>query len=186
MNDNWIVAKASVIGASHIKENLPCQDSHGYKFFSEDNFGIAVVSDGAGSTEFSHLGSGEVVQQVIEKFSKLTKEETFHLNAPELSIWNKKSVEVFKSILTALKEFAEEEKINYKSLAATAIVIIITPYGLLTTHIGDGRAGYLNEKGEWLSCITPYKGELANETVFITSDFWEDENFEKFIKCRII
>jgi len=186
MDKNWIVAKASVIGNSHIKENLPCQDSHDYKFFSDENFGIAVVSDGAGSADFSDLGSIIVVKQAIEHFSKLIKTENFYAIPPEENIWKEKSIEVFKNIFEEIKKHGENEKINYKSLAATAIVVAIMPYGIIATHIGDGRAGYLNDKGEWLSCITPYKGELANETVFITSDFWEKENLEQFIESRVI
>ena len=186
MDNNWLVAKASVIGNSHITEKLPCQDSHGYKFFSEENFGVAVVSDGAGSAVFSDLGSSKVVEQALVKFSNLIKTEKLYEAAPEEIIWKEKSIHVFKEIFAELQKFAEEEKINYKELAATAIVVAIMPYGIIATHIGDGRAGYLNDKGEWFSCITPYKGELANETVFITSDFWEKDNLDQFIESRII
>jgi hypothetical protein len=183
---HWLVAKASVIGNSHITEKIPCQDSHGYKFFNEENFGIAVVSDGAGSADFSDLGSIKVVELAIEKFSKLIRLYEFYKAAPEEIIWKEKSIQTFKEIFTELKFFAEEVKIDYKALAATVIVLAIMPYGIITAHIGDGRAGYLNEKGEWFSCITPYKGELANETVFITSDFWDKDNIDQFVESRII
>lgn len=183
---NWIVAKASVIGESHIKENIPCQDAHGYQFFKEENFGIAVVSDGAGSAEFSHLGSGKIIELGLQKFSKLIKEDKIYKTPPEITYWDKKAQEIFKEILEELKIFANQECVNYKSLAATAIIMITLPYGLIMAHIGDGRAGYLNERGEWHSCLTPYKGELANETVFITSDFWQYGNLELFIETRII
>jgi hypothetical protein len=186
MDNNWLIVKASVIGNSHITENLPCQDSHGYKFFSKENFGVAVVSDGAGSADFSDLGSGKVVEQALKKFSTLIKTEKLYEAAPEETIWKEKSIQVFKEIFAELQKFADEENINYKTLAATAIVVAIMPYGIIATHIGDGRAGYLNDNGEWFSCITPYKGELANETVFITSDFWEKDNLDQFIESRII
>lgn len=186
MENRWVVAKATVIGNGHMKENIPCQDAHAYKFFHEDNFAIAVVSDGAGSAEFSQIGSKIVVEQAIEKFSILVQENNFVLQAPEFPFWRQKCVETFNSIFIYLQEIALREHIDYKSLAATAIIVILTPYGLLTTHIGDGRAGYLDGQGEWHACIKPFKGELANETVFITSDFWRKENIEDFIESRVI
>jgi len=186
MDNNWLVAKASVIGNSHIAEKLPCQDSHGYKFYGEENFGIAVVSDGAGSADFADLGSRKVVEYAIEYFSNLIKSEKYYLATPEEIVWRENAIGVFKVIFAEMQKIAEEEKINYKTLAATVIVLAIMPYGILVTHIGDGRAGYLNDNGEWFSCITPYKGDLANETVFITSDFWMKENLEQYIESRII
>ena len=46
----------SVMGASHEKTNLVCQDSSAFK--AEDHYAIAVVADGHGSKKHfrSHLG----------------------------------------------------------------------------------------------------------------------------------
>jgi hypothetical protein len=77
-----------------------------------------------------------------------------------------------------LEQFANEKKIALKSLNATAIVVIHTPVGILATHIGDGRAGYKNEKGEWKALITPHKGEEANQTIFIQSEFWNFPDYK--------
>ena len=181
-----MVAKASVIGNSHIKEELLCQDSYAYEFFPDDDFAIAVVSDGAGSAEFSHIASQQVVNQAMDEFSKIVKSEKLNLIKPSDDIWQKQAIETFKIISQSIKKFSETENLNFKSLGATAIVMIIVPYGLLTAHIGDGRAGYLNGNGLWNSCMTPFKGELANETVFITSDFWEEKKLDRFIECRVI
>jgi hypothetical protein len=45
-------------------------------------------------------------------------------------------------------------------------------------HIGDGRAGFCSSAGgEWVSILTPHKGEEANQTIFITNNWWSKSNF---------
>ncbi|MBK7438376.1 MAG: protein phosphatase 2C domain-containing protein [Saprospiraceae bacterium] len=48
--------------------------------------------------------------------------------------------------------------------------------GLICSHIGDGRAGYQDNENTWHSVLEPFKGEEANQTIFITSDIWESPN----------
>ena len=55
---------------------------------------------------------------------------------------------------------------------ATIILMLITPNGMLTAHIGDGRMGYKSKDGEWKALMTPHKGDEASSTVFIPND-WE-------------
>ena len=55
---------------------------------------------------------------------------------------------------------------------------------MLVTHIGDGRAAYLNEIKEWNSIITPFLGEEAGSTVFITSKIWNEPN--RYIESRVV
>ena len=76
-----------------------------------------------------------------------------------------------------LKTVAEKNGKTISSLAATAIVLIHTPKGILVSHIGDGRAGYADINGCWKSLIVPHKGEEANQTIFMTSDFWNIPNY---------
>jgi Protein phosphatase 2C len=173
MKEPWIVSKASVIGNSHIADNIPCQDSNRYKYFDEENFAIAAVSDGAGSASNSHIGSKLIVEKALELFFIEIKANAFNNKLPTKLEWEILCRKVFSEIYNILKEYAKANEIEVKSLAATVIVIVIVPYGLLISNIGDGRAGYLGEKQEWEACIEPTKGEYANETVFLTSVFEE-------------
>ncbi|MBQ1201890.1 MAG: protein phosphatase 2C domain-containing protein, partial [Alistipes sp.] len=54
---------------------------------------------------------------------------------------------------------------------ATIILMLLTPRGMLTAHIGDGRMGYKSKDGEWKALMTPHKGEEACATVFIPNDW---------------
>lgn len=53
---DWVVGGASSIGCRHIQENTPIEDNCYYESWG-NGWGIAVVSDGAGSREKSAIGS---------------------------------------------------------------------------------------------------------------------------------
>lgn len=175
----WIVVGASVQGSGHISMNLPCQDSSSYKYIG-DGWGIAIVADGAGSAKHSQVGSSIAVQRGLFHFEKLISANNWMQSnqLPTDIQWNKNSYQTLKVLHDEIKKFSEQKNVDYKSLSSTIIVVIHAPKGLLVCHIGDGRAGYRDSQGEWHSIITPHKGEEANQTIFIPSDFWDVPYFE--------
>ncbi len=172
---DWIVVWASVIGGLHAKENLPCQDACLVKNLHQ-GWGIATVADGAGSCEYSHKGAEQCVQLATQYFANLIyQKEWIEKNIlPCEKEWGKLALEQILLIKQDLQTFAQQHVIPFESLSCTLIILIYTPLGLLLAHIGDGRAGYLNTKEEWHSLMYPFKGEEANQTIFITSDFEEN------------
>jgi len=144
-----------------------------------DGWGIAIVSDGAGSAENSHIGSKIVTERGVEHFKTLIENEGWIKNStlPTDAKWLQLSYLTLKTVRDDMEAVAQNNKIPLKSLSATAIVVVHSPFGILATHIGDGRAGYKNEKGEWKALINPHKGEEANQTIFLTADFWNIPNF---------
>ena len=175
----WIIVGASVQGNGHISMNLPCQDSHAYEYI-RDGWGIAITSDGAGSAKLSHIGSAASAARAMFHFKNLIeKERWIEMGTLPTDIeWMKKSYQVLKTVRNELELLAKNNKCDIKDLSATIIVVIHTPIGLLSVHIGDGRAGYKDMAGEWHSLITPHKGEEANQTIFIPSDFWNIQFYE--------
>ncbi len=187
MNENqWIVAKASVAGVRHIQENSACQDTSDYQFYEKESFGIAIVADGAGYAENSAKGSSLVVQYSKDLFSDMVCKEQWNREMPAAENWQQKAEEILRTVYGRLVEYGIEQNIEIQTLATTVIVMIITAKGLLVTHIGDGRACYRDDNGNWMACIDPYKGEYANETVFITSDFWKEKEPAPFIGSHVI
>lgn len=172
------VVGASVIGLSHIQMNMPCQDYCGYEVL-ENGWGIAITSDGAGSAEHSEVGSKIVVERGIFHFKqRITSKKWMDDDTlPTDAEWTQVAYYAFKSVYEDLKTVAEKNGKTISSLAATAIVLIHTPKGILVSHIGDGRAGYADINGCWKSLIVPHKGEEANQTIFMTSDFWNIPNY---------
>lgn len=188
MQTKWVIAKASTIGKLHIKNDLPCQDSNFCATIGQSDWAIAIVADGAGSYEFSHIGSGKVVKLSYLYFSKLIKKNKWIENncLPKIDEWKGVAKQGFKMVFNDLEDFSIKENYDLSSLSSTVIVVIYSPLGLLVSHIGDGRAGYRTSDGEWKSMIDPFKGEYANETIFITSPIWKDEIIDNFIESRII
>jgi len=191
MNDpSWRILGASVVGNSHLTHipPLPCQDSHCLEKGTE--WGIAVVCDGAGSASHSHIGSQFVAKQAAQLFKTsissvvqpIPKQQQEH--SIEQQWWRQIAKDVFKQLIAKLEMLASEKHIELKSLACTVIVVIFSPKRLLITHIGDGRGGYRDSKGDWKSFLTPFKGEEANQTVFITSDIWDEP--DKYIRSHIL
>lgn len=191
-DDNKVsVLGASIKGNSHVEMKLPCQDCCGYENIGH-GWGIAVTSDGAGSSEHSEIGSAIVVKRTIDHFKQLLTNKGWLQKdiLPTDAEWTQSAYNVLKAVYDDLTSFAAKKGMELKSLSATVIVVIHTPYGILTCHVGDGRAGYMNVSGEWFSVITPHKGEEANQTIFITSEFWKASNFVMsgvmVPECRVV
>ncbi len=74
----------SVMGASHEKTGLVCQDSSAFKV--ADNYAIAVVADGHGSKKHfrSHIGSKYAVESTIEAIDRFYEDaDEFEANFPK-------------------------------------------------------------------------------------------------------
>lgn len=61
--------------------------------------------------------------------------------------------------------------LSARDFNATIILMLLTPQGMLTAHIGDGRMGYKTKDGVWKALMTPHKGDEASSTVFIPNDW---------------
>lgn len=181
MPDKWQLAYASVVGNAHIKEGLPCQDAHSVCII-EDKV-IAIVCDGAGSCLYSDIGSKLVCNYIAEQLNNSLNDSHFVENLSD-ETWKTYVYELIKACQNELKLFVEAEKKEYRDLSCTLIAMVASPQKILTFHIGDGRGGYKIETGEWQSFMTPFRGEEANETVFITSSIWDDP--EKYIETKCI
>jgi serine/threonine protein phosphatase PrpC len=183
---NWTVAYNSAIGNLHIRENIPCQDSSEYEAI-DDNIGVAVVADGAGSYSNSHIGSQEAVTRACQYFKEIAIKQnwTTVTNLPTQEEWHKVSMKILRQTRDELTAIAKERGIYPNSLSSTIIVAIHAPDFLLITHIGDGRAGYSNGK-KWKAAMLPYQGAEANETIFLMSDFWDvEEHVKRVVQSHI-
>lgn len=175
----WYIAFASVIGKGHIsakKEGSKstvgyCQD-YSDVIFSDDNKdkGVAIVSDGAGSYRYSDLGAIKTVEYLSKYLLELIDTIT-----PEN--WDSVIIEGYKKTVENLEEtLVNTLELPIKEFSSTVQLCVFTPTHLYFSRIGDGRSGYRQNK-EWLAATSPHKGELANETVFLTScNFGSVEN----------
>jgi hypothetical protein len=166
INSKWIILRASVPGKNHVENNIPCQDHHAIVFLDEST-GIACLADGAGSCSNAHIGSELAVSFAIEQFLSLYND--YPVKDILLNSWPELATESVFVVYERLKAYSISEEIEFHSLSSTLIVLLFSPNFLLCCHIGDGRAGYLNDTGVWQSCMTPFKGDQVGQTVFLTS-----------------
>lgn len=175
--NDWFVVGASAIGKSHITSNKPCQDNH-YCENIGNGWGIAISCDGAGSADNSDLGSEYIAKNAFKILKKFIDKKQYHKKntLPSDGEWNDIAKKTFIQLHQNLEEFAKSKSVEINSVACTVIAVIYSPIGLLVAHLGDGRAGYCNENGDWKSIITPHKGEEANQTIFISSSAWKNRD----------
>lgn len=169
----WKVVGKSIIGTSHQKGQLPCQDYSSYlrsQIGGEDVL-IVGVSDGAGSAAFSHLGSKEAVDALLRQV-KDRKRPVADISREDVEAW-------FSETLSHLKSVAEQEKIETKDLACTLLIAVLDDRHAVFAQIGDG-AWIAELDGIWGAATWPQNGEFANETKFITSpDALDSMQFQK-------
>lgn len=172
-NGEYVVG-LSLRGKAHIKDNKPCQDNHWYENI-HDGWDLYIVSDGAGSAKYAERGSlanckllSKLIRQLLEN-KKWIKDNVL----PTELEWYIEMRSIFESMRLFYKSKVEElsDGSVVKDFNATALVLLVTPKGMLSAHIGDGRMGYRNQNNEWHSLMTPHKGEEANQTLFVTSSW---------------
>lgn len=66
MADKWIINSAKTVGRSHIRENIPCQDS--VESLQKNGVSVIALSDGCGSAPLSHYGSNITVKALCDVF----------------------------------------------------------------------------------------------------------------------
>jgi len=176
-----MIIGASAIGSSHIDMNMPCQDSFGYRTF-DNKWNLIVVSDGAGTNQYSDVGSQMFVEHVIRIISEELEELTSNINDEVLS--RKSIIDVLFRASEAIKKHAADKELDFKDFGGTCLLALFTDTILYAAHIGDGRMGFRNDKGNWSAVTVPFVGEHAGETVFFTSQIWK--NPSEYIQTRLI
>ncbi len=170
--DNGYVIGASIRGRSHELHDTPCQDYHICEKVM-DGWYVLAVSDGAGSAKYAARGSKAnstfstrlIKQMLIEKH---WIENDYFPTELEWYIEARAIFERIKLIIRTKVSELEDECVE-TDFNATLLIALITPKGVLTAHIGDGRMGYLSVDDKWEAVMKPHKGEEANQTLFLQS-----------------
>ena len=158
----WKAVGKSVIGASHLRGQVPCQDSSDYLRCQIDGEAALIIgiSDGAGSAAHSHLGLQEAVAALMRQAASF-KRAIADITREDVRTW-------LANTLAHLTAVAEREKIEIKDLACTVLVAVLGDRHAVFAQIGDG-AWIVETNGVFGAVTWPQNGEFANETKFITS-----------------
>ncbi len=158
---SWQVIGASVIGTSHRRADMPCQDAHGYCVSKQGV--VMAVADGLGSAKYAEQGAQFVVQQAL---GLLKRELQQH---PKVYEWERIMKYVFSMTCLALGDLADSQQHNLKDYATTLLLAVATPHYLVTGQIGDGAIVGLRDE-QMILISQPQRGEYANETYPLTAE----------------
>ena len=168
--EEYYVLGVSLLGRSHLYKEKPCQDYHVFDDLG-DGWHIYIVSDGAGSAKESHRGAAANCNLLLRSVQKLFQKKDWKEKGllPSDLEWYIEFYNLCRGVKGLIESKVEslDEPVETKDFNATLMLLIVSPCGMLVGHIGDGRMGYQDLKGNWQSLITPHKGEEANMTVFL-------------------
>jgi hypothetical protein len=165
----WRVAHTSVIGTSHEKTGLPCQDAGCCRIVSDPegrHVLLAVACDGAGSASRSLDGATLAVNGFLKEFS----EATSHSGLDGIT---REFVEDWLSRLRAeIRDRAEVADLSPREFACTLLGAVVGQDRAAFFQIGDGAIVVSNraEADDYGWIFWPQHGEFANQTNFVTQD----------------
>lgn len=160
----FIVAR-SIVGESHLKHNIPCQDAFAFK--THEDYVVIAVADGVGSSSKSDKGAqmatATCIEYILQQLKKPPEEGPDH--------W-----EILReSFRTARKKVELEAILNNCSIndyASTLIVVIMLNNSIWCAHLADGAVVIqTNDSLEVLS--KPDNFEYENMVIPLTSEIWE-------------
>src|SRR6266404_6575402 len=128
---SWIGACST--GSSHIRAGTTCQDSAGCIAVRDQHALLAIVSDGAGSAEYSAVGS----RLVVECFARCV---ISHLRANQSleAITKELVLDWLDEVRDHIFRSAEQRAISPREMAATLVGAIVFLNRAIVCHVGDG------------------------------------------------
>lgn len=188
---------ARVRGRSHAHKGLFCDDDFSLYYDEASHVHLLAVSDGAGSAEFSRLGSQLAVNAVRNTVKRLLNDRQKNFcKLPELDIRQQEIV--LKNLLehavydacTKQIKMAEEQSINLKSLSCTLLVVLTMPakdgrWLSAAYWVGDGAAGlWLLPNQKIVLLGEADSGSYSGETRFLSTQEVDGEQLQKRLRIH--
>jgi hypothetical protein len=159
----WRVTGTAVIGTSHERMGMVCQDAVDYRAVPGGPLLIALA-DGAGSARRSAQGAQWAVAEALRVL-----ESSFRRRPPARpEAWVDLLGEAFRQAHQALRLLAGGDSEPVSEYATTLTCAIAAGDCLAVAQIGDGAVIARDSSGCWFAATRTQKGEYANETNFLT------------------
>ncbi|MCA1830354.1 MAG: PP2C family serine/threonine-protein phosphatase [Actinomycetota bacterium] len=144
------IVGASVVGASHVRAGLPCQDA--FAVASGDGYVALAVADGMGSAARADAGAATAVEAALETVDD--------------------PASMIERARAALEARAASDECDVRDFACTLIVAVTRDGITSTAHIGDGAVAGLRAEGVVDMLSEPAHSEYVNEITPLTADDW--------------
>lgn len=142
----------SIVGTSHVRKNIPCQDSHRYESLANGWMAIAVA-DGVGSAKHSEVASKMACDTFIETCKTCITQET---QISELKDIIKKA---YKAADQQIKDHVYQIDDIITDYDTTLSTVIYDGKHIVYGHSGDGGIVVLTTSGDYIKVTQPQKAD---------------------------
>ena len=172
----WRLVGAGVVGVSHLRADLPCQDRWEAEVLDAHTL-IVVVADGAGSAAHADKGAEIIVEAIMQS----VREAIHEGNDDYLAILRGAAARARRQLLTN----SEHDGLPLREYAATTLAVVIGPTGGAALQVGDGVIIVGEGADDWSWVFWPHKGEYANTTRFLTDENALEELEAETLTARV-
>jgi len=165
---SWSWIGACSTGSSHIKTGTGCQDFGACIEvpYGEGTALVAVVSDGAGSAQFSSMGSRAVVRTMVRQLADFARSAS----ASQI-ITDELARQWLDDARDRISAIASGMDAKPRDFAATLVAAVVLPSSMTVCHVGDGACAARRQgQQNWEVASWPAHGEYASTTFFVTDD----------------
>lgn len=157
----WMTVAAAVPGVSHEKNGESCQDA--VHTIRQDGVTVLALADGAGSVRYARQGAECATRCACDWISR-SFDALWDMEPAEIA------VSVVQQALERLQPLARELSAAPRDLASTLAFVAVKRERYIVGNLGDGVIG-CERRGQLDVLCHPRRGEFANQTYFLTSDF---------------
>lgn len=163
MTKNWYLSSAEHIGKSHIRDNIPCQDSTHIAF--KNGVYVSSLSDGCSSEDLSHVGSKIICESVCELLINQFDD-----------LYNQKDggaakVKIVDYLGNAVKKEADKQGVKeLNRFRATLVFAAVKGDQVITGRFGDGTLGMIKD-GKLKIYLYEKKTGDAEDTSYLIDRF---------------
>ena len=182
----WKAVSQSVVGTLHQQRQIPCQDYGNWHLLQDGEIVLGAIADGAGSARYAEVGALSAVTVVLEYWSEHINEFVPVDNTAE-SIPTEADIQapchrLLQQVRQKLELKAVELDCPLGELACTLVAFLATPQWTIALQVGDS---FLVVRGQedldYQLVFYPDRGELANETTFVTT-----QADELTMQCKVL
>ena len=196
LNFGKTLVAASKRGRSHAHDGKFRDDNYKVEHLAETGWTIVAVSDGAGSAEFSRMGSRiacDTFCELLKARLALKEVDDKLLGMPAEEQEKALKGAVLKATYEGMVRIDQEAQSKgepRKKYAATFLGYVLKRIGeewlIVSIGIGDGIISLVDKEGNLKLLSEPDGGEFVGQTRFITmNEVWQDNPAKRLFVARV-